>query len=335
MTAPALAPQAAPESGPAVLVVIVKYRCAGLAIDCLASLEAEAASRPGLTVTVVDNASDDGSAGAIAAAIEGRGWSSWATPLPLTENGGFARGNNAAIAPAMASPAPPHYVLLLNPDTIVRPGAVWSLVDFMDRRPDVGIAGSRLEDPDGTLQTSAFRFPSVLGEIEAGMRFGPVSCLLKQHLVSPPPPKQAGPTGWVAGASMIVRREVFKSVGLLDDGYFLYFEEVDFCLQARRAGWSCWYVPESRVVHLVGQSTGVTDAATRRKRRPSYWFLARRRYFLKNHGLIKTLAADLAWATSYATYLARAALKRKPSHDPEKLLWDFVRHNFLRPMVGR
>lgn len=322
-------------ASPTVLVAIVNYRCAGLTIDCLASLEAEAAARPGLAVTVVEGGSGDGSAARIAGAIAERGWASWASCLPLEDNGGFARGNNAAIAPALAAPRPPDYVLLLNPDTVVRPGAVWALVDFMGRRPEVGIAGSRLEDPDGTPQTSAFRFPSILGEVEGGMRLGPVSRLLGRHRVAPPPPDAEGPTGWVAGASMIVRRAVFDAVGLMDEGYFLYFEEVDFCLRARKAGWPCWYVPGSRVVHLVGQSTGVTDAATARRRRPAYWFEARRRYFLKHHGVARTLAADLAWAASYATFRARSALQRKPVSEPERMLRDFLRHNFLRPLVGR
>ena len=104
----------------------------------------------------------------------------------------------------------------------------------------------------------------------------------------------------MAGASLIVRREVFDAVGLLDEGYFMYFEEVDFCLKASRAGWPCWYVPTSRVVHLVGQSSGVTKAGDERKRRPRYWFEARRRYFMTNHGRPKTLAADVAFALAYA-----------------------------------
>ena len=167
------------------------------------------------------------------------------------------------------------------------------------------------------------------------MRLGPVSQLLRGWLVAPPPPEGNSPTDWVAGASMIVRREVFSATGPMDDGYFLYYEEVDFCLRASRAGWPCWYVAESRVVHLVGQSTGVTDSAASRRRRPDYWFRARRRYFLKNHGRARTVLADLAWAVAYASYRVRRTLLGRPDRDPERLLRDFVRHSFLKPLVGR
>jgi N-acetylglucosaminyl-diphospho-decaprenol L-rhamnosyltransferase len=317
------------------LVVIVNYRCADLTIDCLASLEAEIASLPGISVTVVDNASGDGSADRITRAIHERGWSKWASFQPRETNGGFAAGNNTAILPALASATSPRYVLLLNPDTVIRPGAVHALVEFMERNPGVGLSGSRLEDPDGTTQRSAFRFPSILGEIEAGMRFGPVTRLLSRYVVARPVQEAAGPTDWVAGASLMIRREVIEAIGALDDDYFMYFEEVDFCLRARRAGWPCWYVPESRVVHLVGQSSGVTDTAKATRRRPAYWFQARRRYYLKHHGRLKTFFADLAWTLSYMTYLVRCAFQRKPDRDPEKLLRDFIRHNFLLPIAGR
>ena len=195
----------------------------------------------------------------LATAILENGWGDWATILPLDQNGGFAYGNNAAIRPALQEADPPCFVLLLNPDTIVRPGALKSLVVFMESRPDIGIVGSRLEEPDGTPQQSAFRFPSVLGELEGGVRLGPVSRLLHRWAAFQPIPEEPGPVDWVAGASMIIRRQVFESIGLLDEGYFMYFEEVDFCRRARRAGWPCWYAPSSRVVHLVGQSSGVTD----------------------------------------------------------------------------
>ncbi len=128
----------------------------------------------------------------------------------------------------------------------------------------------------------------------------------------------------------MIRREVFEAVGLLDEAYFMYFEEVDFCLRAARAGWRCWYVPASRVVHLVGQSSGVTDPRLR-KRRPAYWFESRRRYFVKNHGAVVAMLADAAWAAGFAVWRVRRFLQRRQDNDPPKLLLDFIRHSvFVR-----
>ena len=247
-----------------VLVVIVNYRSASLAIDCLRSLAPEVASLGGAgiaRVVVTDNASGDDSVARLTRAVADNGWAEWASIQPLGRNGGFAYGNNEAIRATLAAADKPDYVLLLNPDTLVRPGAIRALLEFMDAHPDAGIAGSRLEDPDGTPQRSAFRFHTVRGELEAGLRLGFVSKLLHRHVVAPPVPAGEEPvrTDWVAGASMIVRRAVFEQAGLMDEGYFMYFEEVDFCLRAARKGWPCWYVPASRIVHLVGQSSGVTD----------------------------------------------------------------------------
>lgn len=325
MTGPAAGDDRPP---PPVLVVVVNYRSAGLAIDCLASLAPEVAGRPGARVVVADNASGDDSVPRLEAAIRDRGWRGWAAVLPLPRNGGFAYGNNEAIRPALRGIDPPAYVWLLNPDTIVRPGALAALVDLLEARPDIGLAGSRLEDPDGTPQRSAFRFPSVLGELDAGLRFGPVTKLVARRVIAPPVPPSAGPVDWVAGASLMVRREVFDAAGLLDDGYFMYYEEVDFCRRAGRAGWPCWYVPGSRVVHLVGRVSGVT-AIGRKRRSPPYWFHARSRYYLRNHGRWTKTLADIAFAAGFATYRLRRGLQRKPDDDPERFLGDFVRHNFL------
>jgi N-acetylglucosaminyl-diphospho-decaprenol L-rhamnosyltransferase len=310
------------------LIVIVNYRSSGLAIDCLRSLEPEVAANPGARAVVVENASGDDSGDRLAASIGENGWAPWAELVVAPRNGGFAAGNNVAIAPALSSPDPPDYIWLLNPDTVVRAGALGELVGFLERRPDVGLAGSRLEHRDGTPQRSAFRFPTVLGELEGGLRLGPVSRLLGRYVLAPPVPDRECRVDWVAGASLLIRREVFDAVGLLDEGYFMYFEEVDFCLKAGRAGWPCWYAPASRVVHLVGQSSGVTRAGDERKRRPRYWFEARRRYFTSNHGRPKTLAADVAFALGYGSYRVRRVLQRKPDRDPEWMLWDFLRYNF-------
>jgi len=280
-------------------------------------------------VVVTDNNSGDGSVEKIGAAIETEGWGEWASLMPLELNGGFAYGNNAAIRPALHSTNPPPYILLLNPDTIVRPRALQVLVDFMNKHPDVGIAGSRLEDPDETPQRSAFRFHTAFSELDFGLRLGIVSKLLSKWVVAPPVSDETYQTDWVAGASMIIRREVFEAAGLMDEDYFMYYEEMDFCLQAKKAGWSCWYVPESRVVHLVGQSSGVTDTKRPPKRLPQYLFDSRRRYFIKNYGWLYAALADHAWASGFALWRLRRVIQRKPDNDPPKVFGDFLRNSVL------
>jgi N-acetylglucosaminyl-diphospho-decaprenol L-rhamnosyltransferase len=311
-----------------VLIVVVNYRSADLTIDALASVAgSELASVAPARVVVVDNESGDGSYERLSRAVTERNWGDWVTVLAAGRNGGFAYGNNVGLAYAREHWPAPRYVHLLNPDTVVRPGALRALVAFMDANPSVGIAGSRLEDPDGTPQRSAFRFPSALGELEGMARFGALSRLLSRWVVAPPIPTTAGPTDWVAGASMIIRREVFDAIGMLDDSYFMYYEEVDFILRAARAGWPCWYTPDSRVVHLVGQSSGVTDPRQQRRRRPAYWFESRRRYMVSHLGKQGAVFADLAFVTGYALRTLRRFVRREQDDTPEKFLSDFVRNS--------
>jgi N-acetylglucosaminyl-diphospho-decaprenol L-rhamnosyltransferase len=252
-----------------VVVIVVNYKTADLTIDALDSLAGELASVAPARVVIVDNDSGDGSADRIARAIADRRWSGWATLVRAARNGGFAYGNNRGIEAAAALWPRPSYFHLLNPDTVVLPGALAALVEFMDANASAGVAGSRLEDPDGTPQCSAFRFPGVLSEVEAAVRFGPLSDVLSRWIVAPAISDTTCPTDWVAGASMIIRREVVDTLGGLDEEYFMYYEEVDFIRKARAAGWTCWYVPSSRVVHLVGRASGVTDPRQRRRRRPA------------------------------------------------------------------
>ncbi|NJP19878.1 MAG: glycosyltransferase family 2 protein [Hydrococcus sp. CRU_1_1] len=310
-----------------ILIVIVNYRTPTLTIDCLHSLVNEVQSLNTISVVIIDNNSGDRSLEQIEAAINAEGWRNWATTIAGDRNGGYAYGNNLAIRPALDSSHPPDYIVLLNPDTIVRSGAIKTLVDFMEEHPHIGIAGSRLEDPDGTPQCSAFRFHTHLSELNSGLRLGIVSKLLCKWIIAPPVSDVTCKTDWVAGASMIIRREVFEAVGLLDEDYFMYYEEVDFCLQAKKAGWDCWYVPESRVVHLVGQSSGVTNTKVPPKRRPQYWFDSRRRYFLKNHGASYAVLADFFWLFSFIIWRGRRIIQGKPDTDPPYFLTDFVRHS--------
>ncbi|MDO9450116.1 MAG: glycosyltransferase family 2 protein [Rugosibacter sp.] len=305
-------------------IVIVNYRTADLAVDSLRALSTQIDDMIGGRVVVVDNASGDGSAERLAAAVTGENWDVWAEVKPMDRNGGFAYGNNAGIRAALASPNPPDYILLLNPDTIARPGAVKSLVDFMDSHPEAGIAGSRLENAAGGVDCSAHRMPSPLGELNGSARLGMISRLLQRYVVSPPIRNEAHECDWVSGASMIIRKEVLEEIGLMDEGYFLYFEEVDFCCRARAVGWSVWYVPESRVMHLEGAATGIRAAA---KRRPMYWYDSRRRFFVKQYGIVGLVAADVLWSVGRLVFLLRRALRLGipcQANDPKWFMFDLL-----------
>ena len=130
---------------------------------------------------------------------------------------------------------------------------------------------------------------------------------------------------------MILRRSMLDQIGLLDEGLYTYFDDIDICLRARRAGWDTWYVPESKIIHLEGASTGVTGAAEQvLKRRPEYWFQARRRFFLKSHGKLYTALADAAFLAGQAIWRVRRRIQRKPDTDPPHMLGDAFRHSVFR-----
>jgi N-acetylglucosaminyl-diphospho-decaprenol L-rhamnosyltransferase len=310
-----------------VAAVIVTYKCAQLTINCLASIEAERAT-PGLRirVIVVDNASGDFDS--ISRAAEANHWSSWVTLIRAPKNGGFAYGNNLGIERAYQEEIPA-YFYLLNPDTEVRPGAIGSLVRFMETHPDVGITGSGIDNPDGSEWPIAFRFPSLLSEISGGLETGLVSRLLRQWEVPQRMANRSQPIDWVSGASMMIRPALFEAIGGLDENYFLYFEETDLCFRARRAGFSTWYVPESRVMHIEGQSTRVNERTVQPTRRPAYWFESRRRYFAVNLGLARAIAVDIVAVLAYSLgWLKRLALRRMYGATPY-FIRDLIRHSVL------
>jgi hypothetical protein len=306
------------------LVVIVNYRVAHLVIDCLHSVSEEIGSIPATRVVVCENGSGDDSAERIRQAIDANGWATWCSQTVLDVNLGFTGGNNVILRPVMQSADPPKYILLLNPDTIVRPNAFKALIDFMEQNPMVGIAGSRLEEPDGTPQRSAFRFQSPVSEFEGNLKLGLVTRLLNRWVVAPPVVDHAFETDWVSGASMIIRQEVLKEVGLLDEGYFTYFDDIDYCFNAQKRGWPTWYVPTSRVVHLVGQSTGVTKNP---KRLPPYLFDARRRYFLKNYNPFYAATVDACMILGLSLWRLRVLVTGKEDTTAPHLLSDSIRHS--------
>jgi len=312
-------------------VIIVNYRSTQLAIACLESLERIRNEADQLHVSLVENSSPDDSLARLRSAIAERGWQDWVEIMPSARNGGFAYGNNFALRKVLHRESKPDFIWLLNPDTLVHPGALRSLEGYLDFHRDVGIVGSHLEWPNGEYPTSVFRFFSILGELERGVSFGPVSRLLERYRLVPVQPKEDSFADWVPGASMLIRTTTFEAIGLLDESYFMYFEETDFCLRARRAGIRCGFAVGSRVVHLEGQSSGIRQEKEQRaKRLPQYWFDSRQRYFRKNYGRGYAIAVDLVWSMGYVAKTMKRTMAGQPNYDPPGLLRDTLASTFRR-----
>jgi N-acetylglucosaminyl-diphospho-decaprenol L-rhamnosyltransferase len=245
---------------PDLSIVIVSYNTRQLLKECLDSLYAGLAEST-LTseVIVVDNASRDGSAAMV------RKHFPQVRLIANEDNRGFAAANNQALRAIgygtgdTPPPSPPRYVMLLNPDTIVDESALTTLVRFMDENPRVGACGARLLHSDGSFQHSAFAFPTLF---QVFLDFFPINYRLTDSRLNGRYPRrlyQAGepfPIDHPLGATLMVRQEVIEQVGLLDERFFIYCEEIDWCLRIKAAGWSIWCVPEAEIVHHVAQSTG-------------------------------------------------------------------------------
>jgi GT2 family glycosyltransferase len=311
-----------------VQVIIVNYKSAALTIKSIESLEAERTSGAlDLRIVVVENQSGDEQA--LRAGLAGRE----GVDLIIAErNGGFAYGNNIGFRHAYQSGFVADFFYLLNPDTRVYPGAITRLCEFMDQNPQVGIAGSSLENDDGSDWPIAFRFPTLQSEVDSALGFGVVTRLLDKWAVAKRMGKSPEQVDWLPGASMLVRREALEAIGGLDEEYFLYYEETDFCLKARRAGFTCWYVPDSRVVHITGQSTGVTNETNVPRRFPAYWFESRRRFFLKNHGVGYAAVTDLAYALASGLGCVKALIKRENAKERANFVYDVLRFS---PLLAR
>ncbi len=314
-----------------VLACLLNWRTAEMTVRSLERVLQELVRIPGARACVVDNDSGDGSFEKISEAVQSRGWSKLVDVVASGYNGGFGYGNNVALRRGLSSADPPDYFYLLNSDAFPDDGAVKRLMEHLDEHPRTGLAGSFIHALDGRPQESAFRFPSVLGEVERTARFGALSAVLNDKSIVMPIPEQTAPVDWVAGASMMIRRRVLEQIGLFDETFFLYYEETDLCLRARRAGWDIDYVRDSSVAHIGGASTGVQSHTVVKKRMPEYIWASRRHYFLKNHGRATLWAANAAMFVGGASFRVRRVLQRKPDPERPREWLDGVLYNMRHP----
>lgn len=246
-------------------VVIVNWNTKGDLLHCLASL-IQTAPEEACEVIVVDNGSTDGSADAVKGSFPS------VRVIENDGNFGFSRAANQGLRGASG-----RYLLLLNPDTEVKKGSLRRLVTFMEGHPEAGCAGPRLLHADGTPQNSIANFPSLVTELlnkSLLRRFFPGRYPGKERFYPEPIPVDS-----VIGACMIVRRKVIEEVGLLDEDYFLFLEETDWCYRMKRAGWKVYHVPGAEVIHYQGKG-----AEQDRKGARVEYYRSRYRYFRKNKG---------------------------------------------------
>lgn len=289
-------------------VIILNYRQPDLTIDCLSSLNGEVEVGSDLVV-VVENGSGDDSAERIEAAIRKKRWSGWARLLRCSPNRGFAGGNNFGIRSVSA-----RWYLLLNNDTVVRPGAIATLLAAIKARPEVGLIGPSMENRAGLHTTSCFRTVHPVTEFLGAAKTGPLTKLLRRYDTCIAPSPTPIDVDWIGFACVLIRREVFEQIGLLDPGYYLYFDDNDFCRRASDAGWRIVYRPEARIVHYVGETTQVTTHERARDRRPRYFYESRARYFAKFYGTSGLWLANILWTLGRAVSLLREILGTKRPH---------------------
>lgn len=270
-------------------VSIINFRTGLMTLDCVRSVLDDIGDLD-VQVVVVDNASGDGSAEEIAAWIAAQPPGLPVRLVRSVTNSGFSGGHNQGMATIEAG----HY-LILNSDALLRPGFLKTILDAADAHPEAGLIAPQIETDDGEVQVSCFRFHSPFSEVIRGANSGPVTRLLARHVVALPPPVTATDIEWVSFACILLRGAMVRALGPMDEGYFLYFEDAEYCLRARRAGWRIVHDPRAVAVHFRGGSGPVKTLEKARRRLPRYFYASRTRFFRQAHGPMGPLLANLAW----------------------------------------
>ncbi|MBY0220361.1 glycosyltransferase family 2 protein [Paenibacillus illinoisensis] len=285
-------------------IIIVNYNTRQLTLDCLASVYTSQTSYL-YELIVVDNASHDGSVEAIREAY------SEVRLIANRDNTGFAVANNQGMEIAKG-----HYILLLNSDTVVQPDTLETMVGFMDRHPEMGASGCKVILPDGTLDKACkrgFPTPSASFYYAFGIsRIFPDRPKFNQYQLGHLSPDDEYPVDCLVGAFMLVRRETIDQVGGLDETFFMYGEDIDWCYRIKEAGWGIYYYPRTYIVHYKGAS------ARRKPMKIIYEFhramwVFHRKHYAKRYGMLTNTAVWLGISLKFSLSLIRNKLIRPSS----------------------
>jgi len=281
-------------------IVIVNWNVRDLLRRCLHSISNLQPPPSGLEMIVVDNASTDGSVQMVRTEFPG------VHTIANTENRGFPAANNQGIAVAQG-----RHVLLLNPDTEVVGDALTTMVGFADAHPDVGMVGPQLLNPDGSVQSSRRRFPTLATAFFESTWLQPYAPrrLLERYYVLNRPDDAVQDVDWLYGAALMARREAIAQVGPLDERFFMYSEELDWCRRFREADWRVVYLPAAQIIHHGGKSSEQVLPAHH-----IHFQTSKVRYFRKYHGPFAAEALRLFLLGNYVWQLGLEGVKWLMGH---------------------
>lgn len=250
-------------------IIIINFRTPDYTLNCLISLIPERADLPDLKVILIDNASGDDSVPRLREAIEKNGWGDWVIFQPQEKNLGFAGGNNVGFQWILAQPDPPEYLLLLNSDTVVHRGCLKASLARLAGDPGIGVMSCLLRNTDGSMQNNCRLFARPDREFvrALGLPYFFRGHFKWANLDDPEWDREttAREVEWVIGAFMLMRTETVRKYGGLDESFFFYGEDTEFCHRLRSKGLRVFFDPAGSITHLGGGSSDSTRMANRRK----------------------------------------------------------------------
>lgn len=308
-----------------IAIIIVNFRTAEMLINCL-SMMIRNLNFSDLKIVIVDNNSKDGSVEKIESWILSENLSDNLFLVKSSLNGGFSAGNNIGIKSINAN-----YYLLLNSDAYIQSESINVLREKIRSDPSIGVVSPRLTWRDGTPQESTFNLFHPITEFVIQANTGFITNILKKYFISEPVNDTPRDVPWTSFACVMISHECINRVGLLDEGYFMYFEDVEYCLRTARNQYRIFHEPSASAVHLRGGSSSVKKNARLKKRLPKYYYESRARFYYQKSGLLGLLAANIAWYLGTAVSILRQLAGRKDKKTIKRQWYD-IWANFTSPL---
>lgn len=307
-------------------IVIVNYQTAGMLIDCISKM-LDTIDFKSVAICIVDNFSNDGSYETIKDWVEDKQLSENVLLVRAATNGGFSAGNNIGIKAISAK-----YYLLLNSDAYIKQSSIDRLKKTFTLDPKIGLASPRLTWEDGTPQESTFNFFHPITEFVHQANTGVISSRLQKYVVAEAVNATARVVPWTSFACVMISSECIAKVGYLDEGFFMYFEDVEYCDRMRRTGFKVFHNPTASAVHLRGGSSSVKKNIARKKRLPKYYYQSRSRFYFKKYGYLGLFTANMFWYFGRGVSLCRQWMGRKDKAALEGQ-WKDIWANFSSPLA--